>query len=333
MSSKFDLFLELFPHCNLNCTFCHQRTIDGYADKYNSFVQMPKTYYVRQCLNQLKAQGITHCNHLNILGGELFYDKTKSYLDSMRELIEYLNPQVINATTNLIFNLDNNPLFDYISNRQEFILCASYNPVNRYTSDKQLQLFVNNVRKLYMPLYNKDTCICIEVVLQPEILLGQVEMPFLDYVWEANAVLGKTLIDVTFFLDYRGYPDNIVEHFNDYLYALVKRYPVFSNVNHLYEKSARSHKYGGCYKPGAKCLSYNNGFKYSGKNTACIDQSVDIYKMKDLLEKVYDCNNCPYDNDCMGRCPITFERAGLLKPNQYCYTRFLFDHYQELTQC
>ena len=333
MSSKFDLFLELFPHCNLNCKFCHQHEISGYKENYQKQILMPKTYYVKQCLEQLKKQNITSCSHLNIIGGELFYDKDESYVNAMKELVEYLNPSTINATSNLIFNVEDNELFSYLMNRQEFILCASYNPVNRYQNEKQLELFTRNVRKLYMPLHEKGNTLCLEVILQSEILRGEVDLPFLDYVIEVNKLFRKHLIDVTFFVDYRGYSQDVLEHFNEYLYRVLKRYPCFSEIKPHKKNDSKKGKYGGCYKPGAKCLSYNNGFKYSGKNSACIDQNIDIYAMKDRMEKYYKCNECPYESDCKGRCPITLDRAGLLTPNQPCYMRFLFDVQLEFANC
>ena len=333
MSSKFDLFLELFPHCNLNCKFCHQRTIAGYAEHYTQTIRLPKEHYVNLALQRIKEQGIIS-HDLNMIGGELFYDKSQPYVTSMRALIDYLNPSSIACSTNLIFNVSNNELFNYFLDRGEFIVCASYNPLNRYSSEKQVELFTKNVKSLYLPMYQRGAILSLEVVLQPEFLKLECALPLLDWVAEVNKVFDKPLIDVIFIVDYRGYPEDCLSNFNAYLYAFLKRYPTFSNVRNLHlEKRVCKNKNGCCYKPNAKVLSYTNGFRYHGCSAACIDQDADIFAVANKMERVYGCKSCQYNDVCVNRCPVGLSKAGLLKDGQPCYYKFLFDHYAELTKC
>lgn len=327
--TSYDLGIELFPHCNLNCQFCYQREYSQYKDTYTSTIQLPKSYYVNKCLEQIKKHNING-RKLFFFGGEVFYDNSASYVTSMKNLIEYLNPVEINATSNLIFNPDTSDLFQYLLNRPGlFSLCASYNPVNRYDNEKQLNLFVANVKKLYMRVHTQQTKLSIEVVLQPELLTQQVELPLLDYIKGVNTALDEPLIDVIFIVDYRGYSKEILSNFNNLLLAFLKRYPVFQNFQYLYDTS-HVNKYCQRMQKGTVFLTYNNGFKYIDHPIHCIDPEADVDALNKKLEDCYHCSTCPYEKYCKDVCTAGLEKTGLLTPEQYCYHRFLFDHYTEL---
>lgn len=328
--TSYDLGLELFPHCNLNCEFCYQREFSRYKDTYSPSIQFPKSYYVRKCLKQIQKHHIQG-KKLFFFGGEVFYDNNREYVSVMKDLIEYLNPVQINATSNLVFKLESSELFQYLLNRQGFSLCASYNPIHRYENEKQLNLFVHNVKEIYYKLYNEKTGdkLSLEVVLQEELLTGKVNLPLLDWVREVNQVLEKELIDVIFIIDYRGYSKDIIERFNDYLLAFLKRYPVFQNVKYLCDTS-HTNKYCQRMREGTVFLTYNNGFEYIDHPIHCIDPTLDVERLNRKLEQCYHCSTCPYEKYCKDVCTAGLEKTGLLNPNQYCYHRFLFDHYDEL---
>lgn len=331
--TSYDLGLELFPHCNLNCSFCYQREFSKYRETYQNAIQLPKSTYVRRCLNQIRKHQI-EADKLFFFGGEVFYDNNPSYISAMKELIEYLNPSQINATSNLIFNLDHSDLFQYLLNRSGFSLCASYNPIHRYENSKQLDLFIHNVKQIYLKVYHEDIGegggkLSLEVVLQEELLTKKVPLPLLDWVKEVNQVLGKELIDVIFIIDYRGYSSSTLKNFNEYLLNFLKRYPVFQNYKYLYDTS-HPNKYCQRMREGTVFLTYNNNFEYIDHPIHCIAPELDVDALNKKLEDFYHCKECPYEKYCKDVCTAGLEKTGLLNPNQYCYHRFLFDHYDEL---
>lgn len=327
--TKYDLFLELFPHCNLGCTFCQQRECRNYKVNYDSIVRLPKSFYVRQCLKQIKANGI-EARSLSMMGGEMFYDNSNEYVSSVRELLSYLHPCVVNVTTNLVFDLNHSDLFQYLLCFPGFSISCSYNPINRYTSEKQAQLFIHNVKTLYEEFYERGHKLSVEIVLQPEILLGEVDLSFLDYLRTVHTVLGHC-IDVTFLVDYRGYSKELLDNFNSLLLSFLTKYPIFTNVLCSYDTSHTS-KFCVCLQEGTTCLSYNNGFQFSTKPVSCIDHELTVTEAVKRLESCYHCSSCPYEKYCKDVCVAALEKSGLLRPEQYCYHRFIFDSYSRLVK-
>ena len=322
----YDLGLELFPHCNLNCKFCYQREISHFAETYENTVRLPKGFYVQKCLSQIKKHGLKG-SKVYLVGGEIFYDNNAHYVASMKELVEYLNPSVINVTSNFVFDTDKSELFQYLLARPGFSLSVSYNVINRYTSKKQLDLFIANVKKHYKDFLDRGSCLSIEIVLQEDILTGKVELPLIDYIRELMVATGNRLVDVVFIIDYQGYSQDVLDGFNDYLLAFVKRYPVFQNVRYLYEPSRSKY----CSQmQGTTFLTYNNDFKYVDHPVHCIDPSLDVDRLNKKLAECYGCSDCPYEKFCKDVCTAGLEKSGLLRHGQYCYHRFLFDHYSSI---
>ena len=76
------LIYELFPHCNLNCNFCFQRS-SVKKDEYNNNYAYTKIDYIQKA----KQSFIDNFNKTNnktidtlcLWGGELFYDDSEEY--------------------------------------------------------------------------------------------------------------------------------------------------------------------------------------------------------------------------------------------------------------
>ena len=327
--AQFDLLLELFPHCNADCTFCHQRACDGYKERYESIIQMPKAWYVRQCLNQLRLNNLRG-DRVTLLGGELCYDNSTSYIDAMHELLDYLNPSQLNVTTNLLYKLEHSVLLQEWLKRPGFSISTSYNPVGRYKSQAQLELFEQNVKRLAYLTLNGGNMLSVEVVLQEDVLCNRVKLPFLDYIRKLNESTDQPLIDCIFLVDYRGYATYVLNSFNDLLLHFLQRYPVFTNVKYLHELNNAQTNLCACTQPSTHCLSYNNGFEVTEKQ-ACIDQSSNTEELHKRLIDYYGCDTCEYrDTYCKDVCLAGLNRSGLLNNTQYCYQRFLLDKYDEL---
>ena len=320
MIAQFDLFLELFPHCNLNCDFCHQRRCDGYRENYSSYVMRPKSTLIKECKQSIIANNLKS-EHVAIIGGELFYDNNACYVQAFDDLLDTLNPRSLNVTSNLVFDLDHSVLFKHCLDRPNFSVSTSYNPLGRYKNQAMLSLFESNVKKLTRLTMNGGPMLSIEVVLQPDVLTMKTELPFLDYIRDLNEQ--QPLVDCVFLVDYRGYSEQILDNFNSLLLVFVERYPVFENVKYLFDKRNTKSNLCACTQDGTYCLSYNNGFKVKPYQ-ACIDQDQDFAAVRQQLIENYGCSTCEYYDLCKDVCLAGLKRSGLLRKGQPCYQRFLY---------
>lgn len=321
------LEIELFPDCNLKCNFCFQRNIECFRENREQAISLPKSHYINKCMQTIKEHNL-FTDSIELWGGELFYDHSLEYVTSMIKFIKFLNPKLITIDTNLIWNVDDNELFQYLNTKfvNAFSLYVSYDPINRYTSDKMSDLFKKNLNQLFKSYWGTSNGIRkkieLQVLLQPEVLTQQIDLSVVDDLYN------NPKLNVTFYTDYRGYNKDIIDHFHELYFNFMKRYPKCRQAVQMYEPKIHDNNFCMCLQPDTVFLTYNNDFKYI-KNSSCIYHE-DASKFKDELLNVYKCNECKYYSYCKDVCASTLHKLGLLKPDIYCYKKYLYDHYEEL---
>ena len=329
--SKIDhrgLEIELFPDCNLKCNFCFQRNIECFSKNRENVIKLPKSHYIKKCTETIQKYNL-FTDSVELWGGELFYDNSLEYATQMIKFIKFLNPKLITLDTNLIWNIDNNLLFNYLNKRESgFVLYISYDPVNRYTNDKMLDLFKSNLKRLLNVYWSTrgdlKRRIEIQVLLQPEILKNEVDLSFLQEIYESR------YFNITFYIDYRGYDEEITSNFHKYYFNIIKKFPRCRQIEQLFEEKVHDNNFCMCLQPDTVFLTYNNDFKYI-KNASCIEHS-DVSKVKPLLLDTYNCKSCKFYKNCKDVCATTLYKLGLLKPGIKCYKQYLYENYDDLNE-
>ena len=325
MNKQKKLIVELFPDCNLNCSFCMQSELSNY--KSNKKGSISKIERIRQVQDVIEKNNVA-TQSVEMWGGELFYDNSLSYTREMISFIKGLNCEQLKITTNLIWNLEDNILYNWLLKQHfQFDLCISYDPVGRYNNSKIEQFFKNNVKKVMANNQSKQYLykrkVELETVLTKDVLLQRCDMTYLQYLNSCENV------DLVFIADYRGYDDDIVERFHILLYELYKSLPNIRNVTHLHEPRQFKNNLCLCHQNTTTFLTYNNDFKISN-NGACtyyFDHTDIINKFRTL----YKCNQCRHQTLCKDMCPSILNRLGMLKEGVVCHQKYLYDRYEDIT--
>ena len=320
-----NLILELFPDCNLNCSFCMQDKLNNYQSKRSQYTSRSKLNHIENAMKSV-IENRLHTNSVEMWGGEIFYDNSVEYTKKMLDLIKLLNSQYLTITTNLIWNIEDNVLFRYLSTKHpNFDLCISYDPLGRYSNEKMAAFFKNNLASLIKSgLGKRKTAMQydVETVLTPEVLKQQVDLSYMDQLNSSSD------INLLFIKDYRGYDEETIDNFNKYLFALYKRFDKCRDIEVLLENNLIDNNLCLCHQKTTTFLTYNNDFKLA--NGGACTYYIDHGSIKEKFYKLYGCKQCPYVDKCHDMCPSILNRLGFLKEGVYCYQRYMYDRLDEL---
>lgn len=307
---KKDLILELFPHCNMNCSFCMQSKLSRYKH-YGD-----RRYFNRDIKFQLikKATDVIVENNIpaktiELWGGEIFYDTREDYVNLMLDLIKKANIREIEVTTNLVYDLKTNPLIQMFNSvLDRFSLCISYDPLGRFNNE-EFKLFDNNVKILLDTYFDDSKKIEFEAVLQEEVLLKKVNLDYLKFLNKYFSLL--------FILDYRGYSEETKRNFPEIFYNFMKDFESSTFVSNILSNDSGKI----CCLNGTRILSYVDNFKLNPQYTSCIthESFVDDYTE---LRSTYKCECCEYEAVCSEMCPSVIKQIGLLRQDIPCYIKY-----------
>ena len=143
----------------------------------------------------------------------------------------------------------------------------------------------------------------VETVLQPMVLKQQCDLSYLQQLNDMRE------INLLFIIDYRGYDEETLANFNQYLLDLYKLLPGNRNVEILLEDNLIDNQLCLCHQKTTTFLTYNNNFNIV-KNGACT-LYYDHEQIKDKFYDLYGCKTCPYQLKCHDMCPSILERIGI----------------------
>ena len=327
------IILELFPHCNFNCDFCYQN-VDERPDYYNEnkkLFEKTKLYYLKLFFEKYKTYNISNIDFLEMWGGELFYDNSPEYNKLLLDIIKLVNPQKTLGMTSNLSNINpalNSLLFD----KQPFELeiSGSFDGIGRFHSKEMLDNFFKNVEIIKTSPNLNNGHMMIETVLLPEMLDDKYDFTYFDKLYADEK------IDNALNLDYRGYPDYILENFGERLLKLLKKYPKLDNslnflifsgmLNDKKKTPAKNNldRYCFCVRNNSHYFSYVT--KFDKTDNHCSSCKKDDYKK---IEEAFNCKNCQYNNICSDVCPGAFIN-GRLTTLKNCPYAYIYDNIDEL---
>lgn len=337
VKSNYDgiIILELFPHCNFNCDFCFQNVNDrpDYYKENKTLFKKTKMYYMNLFLNKYETYNIKNIDFLFLWGGELFYDNSPEYNDLLMKIIYKLNPRKKIGFSSNLSNINstlNSLLFDY----QPFSVecCASYDSIGRFHNEEMLNNFLNNLEIVKKSPNIENGKIIIETTLLPEILDNRYNFEIFDKLYN------DPQIEISLMPDLRGYPEYILENFNERFFNFLKKYPrlsdskkylkFFGYINDLEINSCNGNiKDKGCYceKENSHYFTYIKNFDITNDTCSC-GKKGDIYKIR----KVYNCDKCKYDNICADICAGCITNSKLIELENNCPFKYIYDNIDEL---
>lgn len=315
------LIYELFPHCNLNCDFCFQRSCVKKDEYKNNYIKTPIDY-IKQAkqsfLNNLKDENI---ELLCLWGGELFYDNSEEYIEVFWDFINTIKPKELFFYTNLM--KINKVLEELIFGDWKIQEHISYDPVGRFKTVEQEEIFFNNLERIKTAERYKEKRINISVILQPEVITRQCDLTKL------KELMNDESINIVFKEYERPYPDDIKENYNEIILDFYKEFYKCDNVKHLKDgekakdDSILLNHYCPCFS-GAKFFTYANDFELNEKATCD-----SFLNGKDQFEEFlsnYNCSTCEFKNKCTDICPSRMINSGL----KNCYRKYLYEHLEEI---
>ena len=323
------LIYELFPHCNLNCNFCFQRS-SVKKDEYNNNYAYSKIDYIQKAKQSFidnfnKTNNKTIIDTLCLWGGELFYDNGEEYYRTFWDFINTIKPKHIFYYTNLmkINKILNELLFDdkLSSISQEQI---SYDPIGRFNNKDLERIFFNNLLTVKTAPKFQNNKINISVILQPEVITKQCDLTAL------KQLMSDPQINIIFKEYELPYPEDIKNNYNNIILEFYREFYNCDNINQLKHKdilrndSINIQHYCPCFSHDTYFFTYANEFTFNPKAT-CDTYLNGKDQLKDFLDN-YDCDNCPYKERCVDVCPSRMINSGLKE----CYKKFLFQHLEEI---
>lgn len=134
----------LWNNCNNNCKFCFQRSVKDRSTYQQQQLALQKT------IDFIKSSNFIQGSHILLVGGELFDDKNRLFLNTFfQQIAEFVNTDIVDLVylnTNLIY--DRNCLkllLDCVSliptNKLKFT--TSYDLYGRFYEDKENQFLEN----------------------------------------------------------------------------------------------------------------------------------------------------------------------------------------------
>lgn len=133
------LYLKTTETCNLNCRHCFTNGINGAKTYWNSSKVIN---WIKQFSQTIDSKDNIHCE---FHGGEPFLVDVAE----MQSVYDACNDSNISwgATTNLVFKLSQEHI-DFIKGPLNNRLGTSWDPKIRFDNDKQLKLWLSNVKRL-----------------------------------------------------------------------------------------------------------------------------------------------------------------------------------------
>ena len=331
------VILELFPHCNFNCSFCYQNSTEGpsYFNDNHKLFEKSRIYYMNLFLMKYEKYNLQNIDYCDLWGGELFFDNSKEYNDLLMKVIYAINPKIKFGVTTNLSNI-NPTLHSLLFDKQPFTLeiGGSYDAIGRFHNQEMLDNYLKNLEivKKSPNLYNGK--VMVETVLTPEMLDDRYDFTVFDKLY------ADPQIDNCLLIDFRGYPDYIMNNFGERILKLLKKYPKLDNARNLLAftgviddeevtPNVGSIEDKGCYceKDTTHYFSYVTKFDMT-ENYCSSCKKGDINK---VLE-AYDCKNCPYDNICADICSGSLINSGLIKLKNNCPYKYVYDHIDELKE-
>lgn len=329
------IILELFPHCNFSCDFCYQNSNERtkyFNDNYKLH-EKSKIYYMKLFLEKYKSYNLQNIDYCDLWGGELFYDNSKEYNDLMLEIIHTINPKIKFGVTTNLSNI-NPSLYSLLFDKQPFTveIGASYDAIGRFHNKEMLENYLYNVDIVKQSPNLANGKMLVETVLTPEMLDDRYDFTIFDKLYADEK------IDNCLLIDFRGYPEYILENFGERVLKLLKRYPKLDNAHNFLAFSGYikddeitpctgSIKDKGCYceKETTHYFSYVTKFDMTDNYCSSCKKG-DINK---VIES-FGCNNCQYNSICSDICSGSLLNSGLVNLKNKCPYKYIYDHVTEL---
>ena len=219
------IFCTLHNLCNLNCKFCFETEngIRKYSDINLNYIKQLPDEIITVVSPIISANNLEHAA-VDIMGGELFSDNIPdSMFDVYREFVYELQSKLRKEIPNIKFRFTffTNGVFTKHERVRDLILATSaklnmsYDPIDRFASDKQRELWYSAFK------YFKDTTnikIAVSTVLTKKNIYAYING---DEIFEK---IGNALyIEAQEYsprLDYEEYLPNDDDIFNFYKWAL-----------------------------------------------------------------------------------------------------------------
>lgn len=146
----YEIAVPLFERCNLSCAFCFESHKDNSID-YDKILNIPKNIIreTKEDIVKLKSREIL----FRIWGGEVFEDELPDeILDVYEELINRFKKEFSIIPVTLKFTFLSNGVFTKRDRVRKFLdrtnshIDFSYDPIDRFSCDKQKEIWYNTLR-------------------------------------------------------------------------------------------------------------------------------------------------------------------------------------------
>ena len=316
---NYEIDCQLFSKCNLNCKFCfeHKKTnIDT-----NYILSIPNNIIN----NIIDIHKQTNFNNLLIFswGGQVFADNIqnqifsiyKQYMQNFKNIINQYIPNI-----NIKFIWTSNGAFQKTQRVKNFIqqtnsiINFSYDPLYRYSTNKQKQLAISNFK------YFKKYLQCIGFILIKPLI--NIQLLQSDPVLSPLSQFNTYQLDLNYYIgntNYSLFLPNDNDIFTFYKWAIDnKKYNInainnilsnyFSNQN-TPNRFCKCQNYVHCAKNifthnCAHNSNYPNEFFY-GKNTNILTENTCYELKKSLAIQQRGCLFCQWYNKCPMFCNIS----------------------------
>lgn len=148
---RFTFDIILFEKCNLKCRHCYQHNPAGEIN-WDETALIPDAVY-NTLISALKRRSFTNVT-IGLNGGEMFIDAfPDAYFDNYRQLVYDISDRVVNRlglqlsiefVTNCTFT--NRNRVDQLLKDTKTFIGTSYDPIGRYSSDRQKQTAIDNIK-------------------------------------------------------------------------------------------------------------------------------------------------------------------------------------------
>lgn len=327
------VILELFPHCNFNCSFCYQNAENRtkYFTNNEKLFSKSKMYYMNMFIEKYKTYNIGNVDFCDLWGGELFYDNTPEYSEKFMEVVRTINPQKKFGVTTNLSNI-NPALHSLLFDKQPFKveIGASYDANGRFHNQQMLDNYLKNLEIIKKSPNLPEGLVMVETVMTADMLDDKYDFTVFDKLYN------DPQIDNCLLIDFRGYPDYILENFGERYLKLLKKYPkldnaqnflVFSGMIHDNEKfppTDEMDRYCYCWHKNSHYFSYVTQFDMT--NNHCSSCKNDDYK---VVEESFGCKDCQYNKICTDICPGSMINSKMIECKK-CPFEYVFDNIKEL---